>query len=153
MGHQLHLANHKVKELIVKRGEVFERLQQWLLYVNRVLLYIVYYAVCMSSQIIPVRHDLDRLQTYFEQQQQKYDNAIKTLNDVSKRFCITLCLLACSFITICQWNSRQSNRMKRVGDLLTQAGNNAGRTSVAPAHGAAMAPPQPQCNIQEIHQW
>lgn len=34
MCHQMYMANSKIKELIAKRAEVYERLHQWLRYVN-----------------------------------------------------------------------------------------------------------------------
>ena len=38
----------------------------------------------MSSQLIPMRYDLEHLQKYLEKQQQKYDNALNSMNDVRK---------------------------------------------------------------------
>ena len=40
VNHQMYMANSKIKELMTKRAEVYERLHQWLRYVN------MYHASC-----------------------------------------------------------------------------------------------------------
>lgn len=84
VSHQLVMANHKVKELVTKRGEAYERLQHWLQY--NIFAYIMYIIILCgyvnSSQVVPMRHDLDQLQVHLQRQQEKYDNDLSRMNDV-----------------------------------------------------------------------
>ena len=78
------MANCKIKDLMAKRAQVYEKLQQWLRFVtdhHASCDYKMCVCICMSSQLIPLRCDLAQLEIELDKRQQKYDAAL-SISDV-----------------------------------------------------------------------
>ena len=91
---------------------------------------------------------MDQLQGYLEKQQQKYEKDLDGMNDVSYLYANTNLFMQNYIILHTQWNARQSERMKRIGSLVSSAHGSIGRM----ASPAAVQSASPQHIPKEIDQ-